>query len=180
VIIDIPYKLGDDKQYLTAICSLVASLASLQEPAEIYVTRVKKWFDRKWLRYSGKGIIPMWREQLTFPPFNPQQIGTQMYWRQRSDGSYGGVPKPRWIHKRELRHSTDNLNNRVADLTDSGLFIWFSSDTDKNAHGSILVYSVASSDVSAWYASFRRDSEWRINKVVGISRSIVERCFPLK
>jgi len=193
MIVDIPYKDGDDKTYLAAVCSLVASLAGGQRPTDIYVTRVRKWFDRKWLNYSGKGRVAfhgwdrvdtaldaMWREKLTFPPFSPKQIGTQIYWKKRSDGSYGGVPKPRWLHRRKLRHSADNLNNRVAGFTDSGLFVWFTSDTQKNAHGSILVYSLCGADVSGWYASFKRESGWRIDKVEGIDRASVERCFPIK
>jgi hypothetical protein len=185
MIVNVPYREGDDKTYLAAVCSLVASLANSQKPTDIYITRVNKWFDRKWLRYSGKGRvgyyggIAMWRENLTFPPFNPKQIGTQLYWRKRSDGSYGGGPMPRWIHKRQLRHSAGNLNNRVADFTDSGLFVWFTSHTQNNGHGSILVYSVAGKDVSSWYASLKQESGWRIDKVDGIGRASVERHFPI-
>jgi hypothetical protein len=140
MIVDVPNREGDDKTYLAAVCSLVASLANDQKPTDIYVTRVNTWFDRKWLRFSGTGRVTyhgwsardtvldeMWREKLTFPPFNPKQIGTQLYWRKRSDGSYGGVPRPRLIHKHQLRHSADNLNNRVTDFTDSGLLVWFTS-----------------------------------------------------
>ena len=193
MIVDVPCKRGDDKTYLAAVCSLVASLASSQRPTDIYVIRVRKWFDRKWLRYSGRGrvafhgshhidtaLAPVWREKLTFPPFSPKQIETQLYWRKRSDGSYGGVPRPRWLHKRQLRHSADNLNNRVADFTDSGLFVWFTSHTQENAHGSIMVYSVAGKDVSSWYASVRQESGWRIDKVDGIDRASVEKYFPIK
>ena len=193
MIVDVPYREGDDRTYLAAVCSLVASLASSQKPTDIYVTRVRKWFDRKWLRYSGRGRVAyhgadpidtaldaMWREKLTFPPFNPKQIGTQLHWRKRSDGSYGGSPRPRWIHKRQLHHSAGNLNNRVADFTDSGLFVWFTSHTQNNAHGSILVYSVAGKDVSSWYASVKQESGWRIDKVDGIDRASVERHFPIK
>jgi hypothetical protein len=192
MIVDVPYREGDDKTYLAAVCSLVASLANSQKPTDIYVIRVNKWFDRKWLRYSGSGRVAfhgwdpidtaldsMWQEKLTFPPFNPKQIGTQLYWRKRSDGSYGGSPSPRRIHKRQLRHSAGNLNNRVADFTDSGLFVWFTSETQNNAHGSILVYSVAGKDVSSWYASVKQENGWRIDKVDGIDRASVERHFPI-
>lgn len=193
MIVDVPYKEGDDKTYLAAVCGLVASLASSQKPTDIYVTRVRKWFDRKWLRYSGRGRVAfhgwdridtaldaLWRQNLTFPPFSPKQIGTQVHWRKRSDGSYGGVANPRWIHKRELRHSADNLNNRVADFTDSGLFVWFTSNTQNNAHGSILVYSVAGKAAHGWYASVKQEDGWRIDKVDGIDRASVERYFPIK
>jgi hypothetical protein len=192
MIIEIPYKAGDDRQYLAAMCSLVASLASIGCPQDIYVTRIRKWFDRKWLCYSGKARVafrgshltdtaldPLWRDHLTFPPFNPKQVGTQIYWSRRKDGSYGGVEKPRWIHKRELRHSADNLNNRVAKFTKSGLFVWFSADTEKNRRGSVLVYAVVSGETSSWYASFKCDGAWRIDRVEGVDKATVERCFPL-
>jgi hypothetical protein len=193
MIIDIPYKTGDHKQYLAAVCSLVASVASSGRPDDIYVTRINKWFDRKWLRYSGKGRVafhgwsrvdtaldPMWQDHLTFPPFNPKQVGTQICWRKRSDGSYGGVDNPRWIHKRKLGHSAANLSNRVASFTGSGLFVWFSSDTEKNGRGSVLVYSVVGGEPSGWYASFRYCEAWMVERVEGIERVTVERCFPIK
>src|SRR5215831_13473984 len=97
MIIDIPYETGDHKQYLAAVCSLVASLASSTRPDHIYVTRITKWFDRKWLRYSGTGRIAfhgspkidtaldaVWQDHLTVPPFNPKQVGTQLVWRIRT------------------------------------------------------------------------------------------------
>ena len=193
MVVDIPYKDGDDKTYLTAVCSLVASLVLSQKPTDVYLMRVKKWFDRKWLGYSGKGRVAflgssrvdtaldaIWREKLTFPPFSPKQIGAQMYWRRRNDGSYGGVSEPRWVYRRRLRHSAYNLNSRVASFTDSGLFVWFTSDTQKNFQGSILVYSVSGADVGYWYASLKLDQGWRINKVEGIDRASVERWFPIK
>lgn len=85
----------------------------------------------------------MWRSELTFPPFNPKQIGAQLHWRRRIDGSYRDCPRSKWVHKPLLGRSADNLNNRIAAFTDSGLFVWFTSHTQDNAHGSILVYSVA-------------------------------------
>jgi hypothetical protein len=193
MIVDIPYKQGDDKKYLAAVCSLVATLVKEHKPKHLYVTRINKWFDHKWLRYSGMGRVAfygspladtaldaLWQDQLTFPPFNPKQIRQQLYWERESDGSYAGSGEPRWIHKRRLRQSADNLNYRVADFTESGIFVWFTSNTEKNMHGSILVYSVNAGETSAWYCSFKQEVGWAIDKVKGIDKAQVEKWFPIK
>jgi hypothetical protein len=191
----VPYRERDDKPYLAAVSSLVAALATSQEPIDMYVTRFNKWFDRKWLRYSGIGRVAyfyppsprdtaldaMWREKLTFPAFNPKQIGAQLHWRKRSDGSYGGTPRPKWIHKRQLRHSTDNLSNRVADFSDSGLFVWFYISYAKQCAQQHLDI-VGSRQGCSRYASVmqvKQESGWRIAKVDGIDRALVERHFPI-
>jgi len=193
MIVDIDLKKGDNEKFLTAISSLIAVLVKEYEPRHLYVIRIKKWFDHKWLNYSGRGRVkfddglrtdtalePMWRENLTFPPFNPKQIGTQYYWCRRKDGTYGAIEKkPRWVHKRRLRPSASNLQYRVADFTDSGLFVWFTSNTEINMHGSVMVYIVDNRNTSAWYASFRKESAWEVDKTRGIDKESVASWFPI-
>ncbi len=196
MIVDLDFKKGDSKKFLAAISSLVAELVKEKEPKHLYVVRIKKWFDHKWLNYSGRGRVkfvsdgvshlhetahePMWREKLTFPPFNPKQIGTQYYWCRTKDGTYGAVEKePRWIHKRRLKPSSSNLQNRVADFTDSGVFVWFTSNTEENMHGSVMVYIVDNKNVSAWYASFKKETAWEVDKTKGIDKESVESWFPI-
>jgi len=193
MIVDIPYKDGDDKKFLAAVCSLVATLAKDKEPNDLYVTRISKWFDHKWLRYSGRGRVEfkgspltdtaldaIWHEKLTFPPFNPKQIGQQLYWEKKADSTYGGTDNPRWIHKMRLQPSAKNLNNRVSELTDSGLFVWFTSNTEQNMHGSIMVYMVNGDEVMAWYASAKQQNGWVIDKTKGIDKMVVEKWFPIR
>ncbi len=194
MIVDIPIKDGDNKKYLTAVNSLIATLVKERAPKDLQVTRINKWFDHKWLKYSGKGRVaydcypisdtsldPLWKDKLTFPPFNPRQIGQQIHWERQDNGTYGSSKKePKWVHKHRLQSSAGNLNNRVADFTESGLFVWFTSNTDKNMHGSILVYLVDGDEVMAWYASFKQQTEWIVDKTKGIEKNIVEKWFPIK
>jgi len=192
MILDIPYQDRDDEAFLTAICSLIATIVQDKEPNTVYVTRINKWFDHKWLRYSGRGRVKfegspftdtaldaMWQDQLTFPPFNPKQIGDQLHWERESDGTYSGTGNPRWIHKYKLRSSASNLNNRVSDFADSGLFVWFTSNTKTNAHGSIMVYLVSGDEADAWYSSFKQQDGWAIDKVKGANRELVRQWFPI-
>jgi len=205
MIIDIPFKEGDSKIFLKGLNGLVAHLASEFCPKEVYVKRIKKWFDHKWLRYLGNGLIPFpereggplgtdcepsriapvaleehFQEGFTFPPFNPRQIGFPYYWPQGEDGTYdGGIDKPRWPHIPLFKHSSPHFQNRVAAFTDPAIYIWFSSNTEKNDRGSIMTYSVKDGNTQAWYASFGyHQSGWRIEKVKGISKETLEDWFP--
>jgi len=156
MIVEIRTKNGDSDKFLAAVSSLIATMVAEKKPRDLYVTRINKWFDQKWLGYSGSGRVEfeggstlidtaldaIWQDKLTFPPFNPKQIGQQLYWRRRDDGTYGGVEDPKWIHKRKLQSSANNLNYRVAEFSDSGLFVWFTSNTEINSHGSVMIYQV--------------------------------------
>ena len=193
MIVDIPQKDGDDSQFLTAMDSLIATMVAQRQPEDLYVTRINKWFDHKWLGFSGKGRVKfegfppidtaldaIWREKLTFPPFNPKQIGQQLYWHRRDDGGYGGTDDPKWIYKWQLQPSADNLNRRVADFSGSGLFVWFTSNTATNDHGSIMVYQTHDGEVWAWYASFRQKNGWVVDRTRGIDKKSVEQWFPIQ
>ena len=192
MIVGIPRKDGDDETFLTSIDSLISMIVNELEPHNLYVTRINKWFDHKWLRYSGRGRVKfegddtidtaldgVWREKLTFPPFNPKQVGQQLCWERQPDGQYQGPPEPRWIHKMRLDYSSSNMNNRVASFSESGLFIWFTSHTSTNEHGSILVYSIEGDVAITWYASFKKGEHWVLDKTKGINRDTVLSWFPL-
>lgn len=187
MIVEIPTKSGDNQKFMLALSSLIATMVAEKEPTDLYVTRINKW-----LGYSGKGRVefegfwpidtaldPIWRDKLTFPSFNPKQIGQQLYWRRSDDGTYGGTDDPRWIYKRKLQSSAGNLNYRVVEFSESGLFVWFTSDTETNAHGSVMVYQVNGQGVSGWFASFRQDSDWIVDRTKGVDKRVVENWFPI-
>ena len=196
MIVNLDFEKGDSEEFLAAISSLIAVLVKDKEPKHLYVVRIMKWFDHKWLNYSGIGRKkwvsdgavsftdsvkePIWRKKMTFPPFNPKQVGTQYYWCRAKDGTYRGSKKePRWVHQRRLKPSSSNLQNRVVDFTDSGLFVWFTSNTEVNMRGSVMVYIVDKQNVSAWYASFKKETAWVVDKTKGIDKGSVELWFPI-
>jgi hypothetical protein len=203
MIVDIPYRDGDDKRFLTAINGLVAIIVKDCEPEDVYVVRINKWFDHKWLRYSGAGTVQFpergvdaprtgnipfelgaakdefYNEKLTFPPFSPKQVGIQVTWRRREDGTYGRVNNPKLLHKRILQPSKYNLQNRLSSFAKSGIFIWFSSNTLQNKHGCVLVYVINNDEEKAWYASFKEDNGWKVNQVKGTNKETVQNRFPI-
>ena len=57
MIVNIPPKSSDDPAFLTALNGLLANLVDAYRPGEVHFIRIDRWFDHKWLRYSGKGRV---------------------------------------------------------------------------------------------------------------------------
>lgn len=195
MIVNIPRNDTDDPVFLTALNGMLANLVASYRPSEVHFIRIGRWFDHKWLGYSGRGRVkfeegwpwidtaldPVWREKLTFPPFNPNRVLEQISFH-RDESGYHRNPDARPIHKPERSHSSKNLQNRVVRFTQlgSGLFVWFSSDTAHLDHASVMSYAVKDYRVQSWFASFRKnDGAWKVHKVKGISEAAVQTWFPL-
>jgi hypothetical protein len=78
------------------------------------------------------------------------------------------------IHRPERQHSNHNLHRRIVDLTDSALFVWFSSTSAKDSRGSMLVYVVNGRVTIPWFASMTcASSTWSLSDVKGLGREEV-------
>jgi hypothetical protein len=177
---------------MTALNGLLANLVETHKPSEVHFLRIDRWFDHKWLGYSGQARVafdgyywidtaldPVWREKLTFPPFNPNRVLEQISF-QRIDDAYCRNNEARIIHDPTRFHSARNLQNRVAKYTQSGLFVWFSSDTKVLDHASVMSYAIEGDAVQNWFASFRKMANpWKVNRVKGVDEAFVHRWFPL-
>jgi hypothetical protein len=182
---------SDDPAFLACVDRIISGIVARSQPEEVYVVRIDNWFDHKWLTFSGKGVVffdfgglrfrddvaldEFHMDQITFPPFNMNRVRTQSYFCKTTKGYYEEQSPAHLIHRAEQGHSAANLTRRVVDLSKSAVFLWFSSETAKNGRGSLMVYSVREGDVLAWFASFRRDTEWRLLRVKGASREDVNR-----
>ena len=68
-----------------------------------------------------------------------------------------------------LQNSGDNQRRLIRRETNSGLFAWYGDDLGRDDQASLMIYTVRGDVEHGWYASFRRESDWRINKVLGLS-----------
>jgi hypothetical protein len=103
------------------------------------------------------------------------RVATEHHWERASDGEYGRAVGRFRIHREERQHSSANLQRRVVDLTDSGLFVWFSSTSAKDTRGSLLVYIVNDGTTIPWFASMKTDGDgWSLGEVKGLGRAEVE------
>jgi hypothetical protein len=193
MIVEIRPRHADDRTFLLAVNGLVARLVNEFEPERICAVRLNKWFDHKWLGYSGKGRVAFpygypyvdtaldehYQKELTLPPFNPKQVITESHWERNREHHYSRLAKPKPVHRRILEHSSANLHRRIGDRWSSAVFMWFSSNTASNEHGCVMVYVVTPQLQSTWYASFTKTRGWRVNRVKGIAKERVQEWFPL-
>ena len=70
-----------------------------------------------------------------------------------------------------IQPSRKNLTRFIDRISKSGMFVWFSGDTEQSANGSLMIYTVANASQSGWYASFKKADLWKINKVWGLSKN---------
>ncbi len=191
MIVEIKKQPGDAEVFLTSVNGLLARLVRDYEPDRVFAVRLNKWFDHKWLGYSGKGRVNFdgypyidtaldthWQSKLTLPPFNPKQVVDELHWHRLADQSYQRSTDADWVHRRVLESSSANLHRRVADRWPSAVLLWMSSNTAVNKRGSVMVYVVGPAQ-SIWYSSFTESSGWRVDQVKGIAREAVQEWFPL-
>lgn len=176
----------DDSDFIRLVSSIVEHTINQIRPVEVFIIQIDNWFDHKWLEFSGKGIVyfdssglrgsvdaaldEFRQDKITFPPFTPNRVIGQRYFFQNNLSEYveGQTPKP--IYKSERQQSTNNLHRRISDFTDSGIFVWYSSNTLANQKGSLMVYTVTTHGVATWFASFRKRETWKLDSTKGIYR----------
>src|SRR4051812_48905705 len=119
----------DDPAFLAIIDRMIANLVSRNGPDEVHLIHIDNWFDRKWLRFSGYGIVrnpdnpfsevakeEKNKDKKPFPPFTPNRIVAQYLYCRMSDGNYEERPPSRLVHRRGRRSSSENLHRRAADF----------------------------------------------------------------
>jgi len=182
---------GDASGFLEAVDRVIAGLVFRYRPPLVCCVRIHRWFDHRWLEFSGKGRVFFdagWppshpnvaldefrQEQLTFPPFTPKRVAAEHHWERCDNGSYARTQPRFLVHRRVLRRSSNNLQRRIADLADPALFVWFSSTSEQDTRGSILVYIVNGGVTIPWFASMRCEATtWTLGEVKGLGRPEVQ------
>lgn len=182
--IPIKTKDTDDPGFVTMMESILNQLNAGYCPDEVFIIRVRGWFDHKWLNFSGIGRVPydspqpdhpqvaldeFFQGQITFPPFTPKRILSQERWAYDDQASKNTLP-----YKRRYQRSAMNLHRRIKDHSNSAIYIWYSSETEKNKRGSIMVYCVKDETINTWYSSFLYSESWKLDQTKGIGRDLLQ------
>src|SRR5688500_5204884 len=179
----------DDPAFLAMLDRVIAGLVQSETPDDVYLVHIDNWFGPKWLKYSGKGVVAFpdgygvdilvaldehYQEQLTFPPFTRNRVVAQYYFCRLADGTYEEQSPQVRVHRKRWRWKEQTLHRRVANVTKSGLFVWYSSGTVTNGKGSLMVYAMRDGAITPWYAGVtERVVGWQLDHVKGIDRSLV-------
>jgi hypothetical protein len=170
---------------------VVDGLLTEYVPKELYIIAIDNWFDHKWLRFSGIGVVPFEfpafmnavdsalhefrQDKVTFPAFSPSRVIGQSYFAK--DGrttAYVKQGRHAEPYKKRRQPSGNNLHRRIQDISDSGLFVWYSSNTIANDRASMMVYAVRNAQVVTWFAAFRKTDRWKVHATKGIDREFIQ------
>ncbi len=186
--IDLPLHSSDDPSFVDLVCGVLAGELGAKAAEEIFVVRVDNWFDYKWRNFSGIGrfafasafedgqdtaLHEFRQAKATFPPFSPERIVAEYCFVRDAEGAYSLSESARSVHSHRRESSCWNLHRRIANFSGSALFVWFSSRTQMNGRGSLMVYRVHRSRVGSWYASFSKKDRWMPTQTDGIGRARV-------
>jgi hypothetical protein len=165
----------DDPQFIGVVSSIVNASINQYHPADVYLVEIDHCFDRKWQRFAGNtlGVVSSWNRRLVIPPFDPRRVVSQSYYRldATASGSYE-LADARPLHRKQ--YSAHNLSRWLSQVSESGVFVWYSGETVSSNQASILFYHIDSNSTSDWFASFNRNKEWRLNRARDISRRMLE------
>jgi hypothetical protein len=184
---------NDDVDFVRLLQSVVEGILGEAKSGELYVVTIDNWFDHKWLKFSGIGVVPFqfpaymnredalgefWQDNVTLPPFSPRRVICQSHFHKQG-AAYIETDPPVLIHKPERQRSEGNLNRRIKDVSESGTFVWYSSNTLVHARASIMAYTIKDAQVEAWFAAFRNADGWKLHLTKGINRDRVQGFFEL-
>jgi hypothetical protein len=175
----------DDPPFVALVIAALSRLAEEQSPAEVVAIRIDNWFAHKWLEFSGVGRVGFFmdfrlerdtaldefrQDKVTFPPFTPNRVIEEYCFRRNERGRYDLAPDAPLVHQRRLSRSAANLHKRVANVTDSAVFAWFSSNSKANGRGSLMVYEVNGTEVQTWYTELLKAGNWTVSQTKSIAR----------
>lgn len=161
----------DDPSFIKNASRILNGAIRCYKPTEIYLVQIDSWFDHKWRVFSGKsvGAVGVWNHVLTVPPFEPNRVISQLHYLADELNQEGYILQPsKTLHLHQW--SSSNLQRFLKQFAESGLFVWYSGNSQNSDAGSLMVYSIGKENEMSWYVSFRKDREWQVNKMQNISR----------
>jgi len=166
----------DDPDFLDQVQWIIIGCIGQYRPAEVYVIRIRDFFDYKWCYFSGKTLGALGVSKfcdLTLPSFVPNRVISQDHYHRVGTnlGVYEASDAPSLhIHQR----SEANFKRFIRRTTNDGTAIWFSSGSRATGRGSIMVYNVTPDIKFGWHVTFLKKASWQIGKVTFTSRTLVE------
>lgn len=159
----------DDPACLALVDRLIAGALAVHRSQDARVFKIDNWFDHKWLGFSGKtlGVIGVWNEPPTVPPFVANRIVHQWHFQRDGDGSYHRHGTGLNIHHRGW--SSENLRRRVAEVVPNSALFWYSGNSLTTDRASLMGYLPVEQDYWKWFVSLIRGSaSWKVNRLKNI------------
>ena len=168
---------GDAAEFVEIVQSLAMGVVCEQQPKRLYVVRIDNWFGPKWLNFAGTftvgkhASIGVHKKRLHVPPFVPSRVVSERVFAV-PDFAEIALPAPLHIDC----PSKIALTRQIENFGKNAVFIWFSSESEAQQRGSVMIYSTAAFAISAknlgFYVGFaHKDGSWQPSMLRGISRT---------
>ena len=153
--------------FVAIVERILNNTLQLTRPSIVYVVLIDNWFDHKWLEFNSNKIdndSSGWRNKLVLPPFEPSRVLSQ--------SCFHASAKAPLLYEISSSNPLHILRSHrsLAEICQSGVFVWYSYVGAKSDRGSLMVYLNDDGKGSAWYASFTKNPDWRVSKMKGISK----------
>lgn len=159
----------DDVDFIRNINLILQNRIDLWQPKELYLTCINNWFDQKWYLFAGTIMheIAIWKGEpkITIPPFHPNRVENSKFY-QYQEGKYLQQELSTPLHI--LQPSINNLKRKISDFSKDGLFVWYTSQSEKNGRGALLCYSIREDACKSFYVSFSENKLWQPSIVKGL------------
>lgn len=166
----------DDPGFMDQVEWILHGCLSEYKPSEIYVTRIRDWFDYRWCYFSGKvlGALGVSNfSDLTLPPFVPKRVISQYHYDCVSpDLELYEQTDAQPLHIQQ--DSSANFQRFIRRTTNDGTLFWISSGSANSRRGSMMVYHVMPDLKFGWHVTFMKKAKWQIEKVTFISKPVIE------
>lgn len=138
----------------------------------VHIVEIDGYFGGKWVKFSSKclGAFGVWRKRTTIPPFVPSRVLYERRlllkgrWAQYEDN-----PDRFRLHR--YQESTRNYERIASRIAPDVAMIWFGGGSAQEGEASFMAYvPVSDEDHWCWYASLKRMENWRVSRLIGITR----------
>jgi hypothetical protein len=163
-----------DREFLEIVEQIISTVVEQSGVKELFLVEIENWFNYKWLHYARKFLIPIWTHTAMVPPFPPARILSERQFRRAlgADQFARDAGRER-LHAMVERSFRERRFQKITDVSQSAVFVWYSSNATANKAASLMVYVAAKDRVHAWFAAFRKDGEWRLDLTRDIRREAV-------
>ncbi len=163
---------NDEDGFIIMIEAIINGLLTEQRPQHFICIKIDNWFSQRWLGFSGKalGALGVRYLRLTIPPFVPNRV----IWQRRfTFPSYEEIDAGVDIHSRMT--SEVAMRRVFSDILPETMVVWFSGKSSTTKQGCMMVYSPGDDIRSAWYASWKKDGDWKLSASKHISQQLLSK-----
>lgn len=170
----VPCTEHDDPTFIEIVERIINRLVASERPRDVYLVQIDNWFGKRWRGWPAGLASMVWCkmfDSLRLPPFHPHRVLSQCRHQQLDpDQENYSEAQPVDLHQwyRE-RH------RGIRDFSRSGLFVWFSSNTNRNDRASLMAYHIDNDQEKNWYAEFIKRKRWKLGLAEGIANEQVQR-----